>query len=151
MLQRIWNLLCSLKLAIYLASAATLLLMAGSLLVPFNQQVFGNMDQVPFGEWLSKTALPHLSLTWWFWLASLIMILFGLNTLCCFIDWLLHIRSRWRKCGEYMLHLGIVLVLFAYLWGSGAGWRNSRLEAPRESELSDRPDAWSDYPGCPGP
>lgn len=128
MLQRIWNLLCSLKLAIYLASIATLLLMGGSLLVPFNHQVFGNMDQVPFGEWLSNTAQNHLSMTWWFWLASLFMLLFGINTLCCFIDWLMHFRARWRKSGEYMLHIGVVLVIVAYVWGSAAGWRNSRLQ-----------------------
>lgn len=128
MLQRIWNLLCSLKLAIYLASIATLLLMGGSLLVPFNNRIFGHMDQVPFGEWLSSTAQHHLAMTWWFWLAALFMVLFGINTLCCFLDWLLQIRSRWRKSGEYLLHLGVVLVLIAYIWGSIAGWRNSGLQ-----------------------
>jgi len=128
MLKSVWNLLCSLKLAIYLASIATLLLMGGSLLVPFNHQVFGNMDLVPFGQWLSDTAQKHLSMTWWFWLASLFMILFGLNTLCCFLDWLMHINARWRKSGEYILHIGVVLVLIAYVWGSSAGWRNSRLQ-----------------------
>jgi len=128
MLQRIWNLLCSLKLTIYLASSATLLLMGGSLLVPFNNQVFGHMDQVSFGEWLSSTAQNHLAVTWWFWLAALFMILLGINTLCCFVDWLLNIRLRWRKIGEYLLHLGVVLVLSAYIWGSVAGWRNSGLQ-----------------------
>ncbi|PLX89290.1 MAG: hypothetical protein C0619_11515 [Desulfuromonas sp.] len=128
MVMRIWNLFCSLKLAIWLASIATLLLMGGSLLVPFNGRVFGSMDQVPFATWLSDTASKQLSLTWWFWLAALIMILFGLNTLCCFLDWLLHIRSRWRKAGEYLLHLGVVLVLLAYIWGSFGGWRNPGLQ-----------------------
>lgn len=128
MLQKFWNLLCSLKLAIYLASISTLLLMGGSLYVPFNQRVFGNMDQLPFGEWLSSTAQNSLSLTWWFWLASLFMVLFGINTLCCFLDWLLHVKSRWRKSGEYLLHLGVVLVLIAYIWGSVAGWRNGSFK-----------------------
>ncbi|HKJ05429.1 MAG TPA: cytochrome c biogenesis protein ResB [Geopsychrobacteraceae bacterium] len=130
MIKSIWNLLCSLKLAIYLASIATLLLMGGSLLVPFHHQVFGNMDQVPFGQWLAGSARNHLPQSWWFHLASLAMLLFGINTLCCFLDWLLHIKSRWRKSGEYLLHLGVVLVLIAYVWGSAAGWRNSRLQIP---------------------
>ncbi|MDT8420678.1 MAG: cytochrome c biogenesis protein ResB [Desulfuromonadales bacterium] len=128
MMTRTWNLLCSLKLAIWLASLATLLLMGGSLLVPFNGRVFGTMDQVPFATWLAETASKQLSLTWWFWLAALIMILFGLNTLCCFLDWLVHIRARWRKTGEYLLHLGVVLVLLAYIWGSLGGWRNPGLQ-----------------------
>ena len=110
MLRRIWSLLCSLKLAIYLASITTLLLMGGSLLVPFNPDTFGNMDQLPFGTWLTTTG-RNLSMTWWFWLAALFMILFGINTLCCFVDWLSHFNSRWRKSGEYLLHLGVVLVL----------------------------------------
>ena len=42
---RIWKLLCSLKLAIVLASAATLLIMGGSLLMPFNPRIFAGMDQ----------------------------------------------------------------------------------------------------------
>lgn len=128
MLQKFWNLLCSLKLAIYLASVATLLLMGGSLYVPFNQPVFGNMDQLPFAEWLSRTAQDSISLTWWFWLASLFMILFGINTLCCFLDWLFHLKARWRKSGEYLLHLGVVLVIVAYIWGSVSGWRNGNLK-----------------------
>lgn len=65
--------------------------------------------------------------TWWLYLAALTMLLFGINTLCCFLDWLGNIRSRWRKSGEYLLHLGVVLVLIAYAWGSAAGWRNNGL------------------------
>jgi cytochrome c biogenesis protein len=38
---RTWKLLCSLKLAIVLASAATLLIMGGSLLLPFYPRTFG--------------------------------------------------------------------------------------------------------------
>lgn len=128
MLRSIWNLCCSLKLAIYLASAATLLLMGGSLLIPFNSRIFGSMDQLPLGAWLSQVAVAAPGKTWWLYLAALIMILFGFNTLCCFCDWLWHIRARWRKLGEYLLHLGVVLVLGAYIWGSLAGWRHNGLQ-----------------------
>lgn len=123
MLGRIWSLLCSLKLTIWLASITTLLLMGGSLLVPFYPEVFGSMDRVPFASWLEQAADTHLQLSWWFLLAALGMCLLGINTLSCFVDWLSHIRSRWRKTGEYLLHLGVVVVLLAYIWGSLAGWR----------------------------
>lgn len=127
MLTRIWNLFCSLKLAICLASAATLLLMGGSLLIPFNPSVFASMDQFVLGDWLSRVARHNVLITWWLYLAAVLMILFGINTLCCFLDWLRHLGARWRKSGEYLLHLGVVLVLCAYIWGSLAGWRQTDL------------------------
>ncbi len=127
MLKSIWNFCCSLKLAIYLASAATLLYMGGSVIMPANSAIFGRMDQMPLSDWMSQIAAHYPQKTWWFYLAGIIMILFGINTLCCFLDWLLNIRARWRKTGEYLLHFGIVLILIAYLWGNLAGWRNNGL------------------------
>lgn len=128
MLSRIWHLCCSLKLAIYLASAVTLLLMGGSLLIPYNSDIFSSMDQMAMAEWLKRVAAARLGKTWWFYLAGVLTVLFGLNTLCCFIDWLRQIGARWRKSGEYLLHLGVALVLIAYLWGAVAGWRHNGMQ-----------------------
>jgi cytochrome c biogenesis protein len=102
--------------------------MGGSLLIPYHQSVFGSMDRLAAGDWLQQVAKYNLDKTWWFYLAAVLMILFGLNTLCCFVDWLWQIRSRWRKSGEYLLHLGVLLVLIAYLWGSAAGWRHNGMQ-----------------------
>lgn len=119
-----WKLLCSLKLAIVLASAATLLIMGGSLLIPFNPRIFGNMDALALGDWLRTTGAAHPARAWWVFAAGTLMLLLGLNTLCCFIDWVRNLRARWRKSGEYLIHLGFVLVLAAYVWGSLAGFRS---------------------------
>jgi cytochrome c biogenesis protein len=123
-LNKTWKLLCSLKLAIVLASAATLLIMGGSLLIPFNPRVFGHMDAVALGDWLRTAGAAQPALTWWVFAASVLMLLLGLNTLCCFIDWASNLRARWRKSGEYLIHLGFILVLAAYVWGSLAGFRS---------------------------
>lgn len=56
---------------------------------------------------------------------SFAIYLLAVNSLCCFIDWLRFIKSRWRKCGEYLIHLGFVLILAAFLWGSQAGIRSA--------------------------
>lgn len=127
MLTRFWNICCSLKLAIYLASAITLLLMGGSLLIPYNNRIFGPMDQMAASDWMQQIAAENLEITWWFYLATILTLMFGLNTLCCFADWLRQIRIRWRKTGEYLLHLGVVLVLIAYIWGGVAGWRHNGI------------------------
>lgn len=119
-----WKLLCSLKLAIVLASIVTLLTIGGSLLIPFNPQVFSGMDSLPLGTWLEKVATQTPGMTWWVPVAGFLVVLLGVNTLCCFIDWLCYFRARWRKSGEYLIHIGFVLILTAYLWGSQAGIRS---------------------------
>lgn len=123
LLPRLWRLLTSLKLAIVLASAATALIMAGSVLMPFNPTIFASLDSMILSRWLQSAGRSAPGLTWWIPLAGCLLLLLWLNTLCCFIDWLLNLRWRWRKTGEYLLHLGFVLFLSAYLWGSLAGFR----------------------------
>ena len=44
LLQRLWLVGCSLKLAIALASSATLLIMGGSLVMHFNPAIFTGME-----------------------------------------------------------------------------------------------------------
>ncbi|MFO7578330.1 MAG: cytochrome c biogenesis protein ResB [Pelovirga sp.] len=122
---RMWALLCSLKLAIVLASAATLLVIGGSLLLPFHPQLFAPLDEMILHDWIVATVPRAAALTWWVPGAGLLVILLGLNTLCCLIDWLCHLRARWRKTGEYLIHLGFVLILGAFLWGSLTGFRSA--------------------------
>jgi hypothetical protein len=54
-----------------------------------------------------------------------LVVLFAINTVCCFVDWLGKIRYRWRKTGEYLIHLGFVLIVVAYVWGNASGYRSS--------------------------
>jgi len=132
---RIWKFLCSLKLAITLASLATLAIMIGSLRVPGNPQLFTQLDTLVLGAWLQGPGMQAPALSWWVYLSSAAIVLFGVNTLCCFIDWLMNIRARWRKTGEYLLHLGFCLVLAAYLWGSFQGSRAHHLALPLGATL----------------
>lgn len=139
--QRLWELGCSLKLAIYAASVATLLIMGGSLTMNFNPRIFGGMDATTINAWFAEAwaRAPHL--TWWLPLTALCLAVFGLNTLCCLLDWLVHLKARWRKTGEYLIHTGFLLLLIGYAWGSLGGFRSGphRL-APGESlTLPDAP------------
>ncbi len=120
---KVWKILCSLKLAIVLASMTTIVVIGGSLYMPFNPKVFGSMDNLTLAGWLTEFGAQSPALTWWVPVAAVLIGALGVNTLCCFIDWLVHIKNRWRKLGEYLIHLGVVLVLTAYLWGSVAGFR----------------------------
>ena len=124
MLQRLWRLLCSLKLTIVLASAATVLTIAGSIVMIRYPKTFGMIDQMTLGAWFSRFGSSNYALTGWFWIVCLLLILLGINTLCCFCDWLPQVRSRWRKSGEYLIHLSFVLILIAFIWGSYRGGRS---------------------------
>ena len=140
-LQRLWDLGCSLKLAIYVASAATLLIMGGSLAMHYNRRIFGNMDAATITAWFADAWQKAPQLTWWLPVTGVLLAVFGLNTLCCLIDWLTHFKARWRKSGEYLIHTGFLLLLIGYAWGNLAGFRNDphRL-APGESlTLPDLP------------
>lgn len=133
-LQRLWDLGCSLKLAIYVASAATALIMGGSLAMHYNRRVFGNMDAATITVWFADAwqKAPHL--TWWLPLTAVCLAIFGLNTFCCLCDWLLHLKARWRKTGEYLIHTGFLLLLIGYAWGNVAGFRNDPFRlAPGET------------------
>jgi cytochrome c biogenesis protein len=138
MLQRIWAVCCSLKLAIVITSITTLVAIAGSLVMHFNPGVFGGLDALSLNRWHSDYGSHNLLLTFWFYLTGLFMTLLAINTGCCFIDWLFRLRSRWRKTGEYLIHLGFVLIIIAYFWGSFSG---SRSEGNRFNIGQTRPIA----------
>jgi cytochrome c biogenesis protein len=113
-----------LKLAIALASAATLLIMGGSLVMHYNPAIFTGMEQEIMGQWLPQAWSRAPLLVFWVPLSGLCILLFALNTLCCLIDWLTMLRVRWRKTGEYLVHAGFVLLTVAYLWGNLSGFRS---------------------------
>ncbi|NJC88605.1 MAG: cytochrome c biogenesis protein ResB [Desulfuromonas sp.] len=123
-LQRLWAVGCSLKLAIYAASAATLLIMGGSLAMNAHPRIFGGMDGTTINAWFAGTWPSAPQLTWWLPLTALCLLIFGINTLCCLLDWLTHLRARWRKTGEYLIHTGFLLLLIGYAWGNLAGFRS---------------------------
>ena len=124
LLQRLWFFGCSLKLAIALASAATLLIMGGSLVMHFNPAIFAGMEEDIMAIWLPQALSQAPLLVAWVPLSGICVFLFGINTLCCLIDWLLKIKSRWRKTGEYLIHAGFILLTIAFLWGNLSGFRS---------------------------
>lgn len=123
--EKIWDWLTSLKLAIVLASLATLVIMIGSLVMHYHPHRFGDLDAVTLGQWYPHAASQAPLHTLWMPIAAVLIIAFAINTLCCLIDWLARLRSRWRKTGEYLIHLGFCLLVIAFFWGHIAGYRTA--------------------------
>lgn len=136
MLSRLWSWLCSLKLAVVLASLATLTAIAVSLLIHFNPQVFATLDQFELRDWYAGFGRKAPGLAAWFYLTGILVMLLAVNTCCCFLDWLRCFSARWRKVGEYLIHLGFVLVVIAYFWGSFAGSRRADVDLALEHPLA---------------
>lgn len=125
MFRQLWKFCCSAKATIILTSATTLIAIFGSFQIMSNPRLFSTMDSKPLLEWW-HSYLPQANYySLWIPLCSLFVILLCLNTLCCFIDWACHFGSRWKKMGEYLIHLGFILVVIAYGWGSIYGMRSS--------------------------
>ena len=142
LLKKLWDLGCSLKLAIALASTVTLLTMGGSLVMHFNPTTFAGMEQEVMGRWLPEAWSEAPELVFWVPLSGLCVLLFGINTFCCLVDWLFKIKARWRKAGEYLIHAGFILLVVAYLWGNIGGFRSG----PHRMFPGDR----IPIPGMPG-
>ena len=121
---KLWAFGCSLKLAIALASAATLLIMGGSLVMHYNPAIFAGLEQETMGRWLPQAMSRAPLLVAWLPLSGLCVLLFAINTLCCLLDWLSRFRARWQKSGEYLIHAGFILLTIAYLWGNISGFRS---------------------------
>jgi len=125
MFRQLWKICCSAKVTIILTSATTVIAIFGSTQIMNNPRLFNEMDSKPLLEWWHGY-LPHANVySLWIPLCSVLIGLLCLNTLCCFTDWLYHLRSRWKKGGEYLIHLGFILVVIAYGWGSIYGMRSS--------------------------
>jgi cytochrome c biogenesis protein len=82
------------------------------------------MDAATIDEWFAGAWARAPQLVWWLPLTALCLVIFSVNTLCCLVDWLTHLKARWRKTGEYLIHSGFLLLLVGYLWGNLAGFRS---------------------------
>ncbi|GAB4166552.1 MAG: hypothetical protein Tsb0017_01890 [Geothermobacteraceae bacterium] len=125
---RIWRFCCSLKLAIILASLATLLAMGGSLAIYSRPDIYSGIDQMTLADWWRQTGRSHISQTWWLALTGALLLALGLNTACCLADWLARLHRRWRKTGEYLIHAGFCLLVVGFVIGHTLGFRMDRVQ-----------------------
>lgn len=141
LMKRLWALGCSLKLAIALATAAALLIMAGSLVMHFNPHVFANIEKEILSDWLPSVLEDSPFIVLWIPLTAILVILFAINTFCCFLDWLTKLKFRWRKTGEYLIHAGFIFLTISYFWGNVSGFRSGphRLAPGEKLTIPDMP------------
>ena len=85
-------------------------------------EAFGTINSRPLFVWLSEAPL---SASWWLWASVAVTALMAANTLLCSIDSLLRKRagrSFLMVASPQVIHLGVVLLLFAHLVSASAGF-----------------------------
>ena len=116
-LKRIYTPLASLNLGLWLISLVILALAAGSF-SPGSSEAAG-MNEMPLLLWLREAPL---SLSWWLWLALILMAVLALNTVVCSVDAL---RKKGRSIAPHLMHLGFLFVALAHLLSARGGFKET--------------------------
>ena len=95
-MKSVWEFFNSLKLTVYLILAITGVTMAGSMVLYFRPEVFGDMDQDLLFHWLTTKGLLYPTYTWWLYLLVVLVVILGINTLVCTIERLPRLVRRYR-------------------------------------------------------
>lgn len=115
-----WDILISLRAAVWLLAAEMALLFYGAFVMPKNQ-VFEQMNTMSLFEWLATSGLAH---TWWLWGAISILALLTLNTLLCSIDSVFKKKSGiLLVISPQIIHIGFLFILLAHFLSSWGGHR----------------------------
>jgi hypothetical protein len=109
---------------------------AGSIAAYFNDPQFWiKMDSYPFNLWLEQVAPKTFPLSLWIYILVALSYLMIISLLLCTINWLLRRRKRLRGLGEFLVHLGFLLIFAGFVLGSAMGTR-SQVRIPRGENVA---------------
>jgi uncharacterized membrane protein len=107
----------------------------GSLLAHRRADLFGSMDAYPFALWLREVGRGILPWSGWVYLLAALTWLMTASLALCTVNWLWRRRRRWRALGEFLVHLGFLLVFAGYVVGAVAGTRVHGVEVFEGQEV----------------
>ncbi|PLX43565.1 MAG: hypothetical protein C0609_07940 [Deltaproteobacteria bacterium] len=138
---RIWDLFVSPSAFVILAILWCLDLGLGSILAyKRDPQFWMKMDSLPFSQWLDRMAPAEWPGSLWVYILVGLTWLMVASLLFCTINWFLRRRKKARGMGEFLVHLGFLLVFTGFVMGSGWGSRVQNIalfpgESTRIEEL----------------
>lgn len=112
-MKRLWNVLISLELCLWLLALVSLAMAAGSFLL--SGEYAAAINAMPLYFWLTGVPLEH---SWWLWLTVVMLTLLALATLACTFEAL---RQRLRNVSllsllaPQFIHIGFLLIVAAHL------------------------------------
>ncbi len=116
MLRKLYDILSSLNLGLWLMAGVTLLLAVGSFVL--GPEESARLNSMPLFVWL--THVPFV-VGWWLWLAVVLLALLGLNTVLCSMQSLCRKGGRsglLLRLAPHAMHAGFLLIALAHLVSS---------------------------------
>lgn len=129
----------SLNTAFGLFTAAVVIFLVGSLMLPYNLAFFSGIDDVPLFSWLAEAG--KLKLTWWIFILIGMMAFLGLSTVLCTADALLKGVSRKNlvlKLSPQVMHAGVIFVMLGHLL---TAWHGTRWDLSLQKGETGRIEA----------
>ena len=146
MIQKLYDKLASLNLALWLMAGVTLLMGIGSFAT--GPEEIARLNSMPLFAWLTET--PPAT-AWWLWLTIAILAVLALNTVLCSIE---SLRQKTGRTGlllrlaPQVMHAGFLFIVLAHLISSLGGYKEamqvgegSTISFPEGRVLFERLDA----------
>ena len=118
-MKKLYAILTSLDLGIWLIAGVTLFLGIGS----FISRKGSAINDVPLFVWLTQAPPAE---TWWLWITVGILALLALNTVLCSVE---SLKAKWQK-GSFLvriapqvMHLGFLFIVLAHLVSAYGGFK----------------------------
>lgn len=97
---------------------------AGSVAAYFNDpQFWVKMDRYPFNLWMQQVAPRTFPESLWVYILVVLSYLMVASLLLCTINWFLRRRKGIKGLGEFLVHLGFLLIFAGFVIGSALGVR----------------------------
>lgn len=120
----IWDLFVSPTAFVVLAIIWCLDLAIGSIYAyKLDPQFWMKMDSVPFNYWMNNIAPKMWPDSLWVYILVVLTYLMVASLLLCTVNWFFRRRKKMRGMGEFLVHLGFLLVFAGFVLGSGWGAR----------------------------
>ncbi|MDI9612264.1 MAG: hypothetical protein QM330_04250 [Acidobacteriota bacterium] len=123
-LKRALDALGSMRFAVYLLAATSILFMAGALCYRLKPAVFTPLNSTMLFEWLATYGIMNARHTWWFFLLIGIFFFLGVNTfLCTLVRMMALIKLRNRRSlksllyllSPHIMHIAFLVIILGYL------------------------------------
>ncbi len=152
-MRKLWSFFSSIRLTLYLTYAMTIDAVIGSLSVMNSPELYEGIDHAVLIYWWFENGVQNMDALWWIPVLTVLVFLFGLNTLVCSIDRLIAIfRYYFKETVEkvtiggkdleeedpslfkksrslapfypYIAHVGFLIALIGHLVGSIGGFKS---------------------------
>ena len=99
-------------------------LAGGSIAAYFNDpQFWQKMDAYPFNLWMKQVAPKTFPGSLWVYILVALSYIMVISLLLCTINWFMKRRKKLKGYGEFLVHLGFLLIFAGFVLGSSMGTR----------------------------